>query len=383
MISPFKFHTSKQYADAIRVYGFHLIKNNLEDSIQNDITADIITSQDNNGTMEPVLGLPIGAILIPYKPYQIEVEITESKEFKGSGSGLAKWIDVYVNIFASNLTEAEKVFIKFCVDAMNIMQPIDEFKLAVQIYDPKCGWRHISNLSKRPMDTIYIDPIAKQKLMNDIQNFVNDEEEYIKFGIPYKRCYLFHGKAGSGKTSLILALASLLKRNISIFPFSVGITDATFIAAISQLNNDRILVLEDLDALFINRNTHDTNTVSFSALLNVLDGACRKDKMITFITSNYIKLLDSALLRPGRVDYLMEFSFAGKNQIKEMYDKFIPNQAHNFNKFYEVVNNRKINMSLIQKYLFEHRKDQDITKSLKELSALITKHEEKDPVGII
>lgn len=177
---------------------------------------------------------------------------------------------------------------------------------------------------------------------------------------------------------MIFALASLFKKNISIFNFSVGITDTVFISAISQLGHDRFLVLEDLDSLFVNRSPTDTNNVSFNALSNVLDGACRKNGLVTFITCNHINNLDPALLRPGRIDYMMKFEFAAKNQIKEMYNKFLPNQPH---KFYENVKGKKINMSLIQKFLFEHRKDFNITQFEDELTDLIIQHQEKEKVG--
>jgi hypothetical protein len=373
---PFQFHTVTHYAAAIRIYGYHLLKSKF--SCKN-IRGTILQPREKDGVIDLLLGLSPGRFTISN---ELELEIVESEIFKAPGSGLAKWTDIYVTISANDLTEAERIFTKFITEATNFVKPVNDYQMAVQIYDPKGGWRFISNLPRRPMDTIYLDPIAKQKLLNDITAFIADEDDYVKFGIPYKRCYLFHGKIGSGKSSLIFALASLLKRNIAIFNFSVGVTDPMFISAISQLTSDKILVLEDLDALFVDRSPTETNNVSFSALLNVLDGVCRKSGLITFITSNHVDRIDPALLRPGRIDYIMEFTFAGKNQIKQMYDQFLPNQPHNFDEFYDIIEGKRINMSLIQKFLFEHRKDPNILKFEHELITLVIKHEEKDRIGI-
>lgn len=369
MLSSFRFHTSTQYINPIRIYGHHLLK---------DTTKICIISASDN---KPLYGLSVGSSLVPYKSSQIEIEIDQSKIFKGGNAGLSKWIDIYITIKSLTRDQAEEILNDFIHDAINMTQSVEEFKLSVQIYEPKSGWRHISNLPKRPIDTIYLDSKVKENLLSDINNFINEEPDYLKFGIPYKRCYLFHGKPGSGKTSSIFALASLLKKNISVFNFSRGILDTVFISAVSQLGQDRFLVLEDLDSLFINRTPTDTNNVSFSALLNVLDGACRKNGLITFITCNDISFLDPALLRPGRVDYMIKFEFPSKGQIKQMYDKFLPQQSHNFDKFYQNIRGKRINMSLIQKFLFEHRKNDDITQFDDELTDLIIQHQEKEKTG--
>lgn len=60
------------------------------------------------------------------------------------------------------------------------------------------------------MDTVDLDPITKQELVSDLQDFFDEatEEFYYQNGTPYRRIYLFHGPAGTGKTSLSIAIAS-------------------------------------------------------------------------------------------------------------------------------------------------------------------------------
>lgn len=44
------------------------------------------------------------------------------------------------------------------------------------------------------------------------------------------------------------------------------------------------------------------NRVTFSGLLNCLDGVASTEARILFMTTNYLERLDPALVRPGRVD---------------------------------------------------------------------------------
>ena len=108
--------------------------------------------------------------------------------------------------------------------------------------------------------------------------------------------------------------------------FNLDVDDATFMKAVSMLPEKSILVLEDIDALFVERKIGDSNKsmISFSGILNTLDGMGRKNGLITFLTTNYKMKLDKALLRPGRIDKMMTFSYAKKGQIKKMFDVFFP-----------------------------------------------------------
>ena len=72
--------------------------------------------------------------------------------------------------------------------------------------------------------------------------------------------------------------------------------------------------------------------VSFSGFLNVLDGMARKNGLITFLTTNYKNRLDQALIRPNRIDFILSFSSATKNQVQQIFTKFFPDR-NDFEKF--------------------------------------------------
>ena len=383
----YTFHTTHHYSNLIKEYGYHLWRTANQTSSEHHI--EISSSREVSGKSRLLFGLVPGVrYSIPYKLYRLEIEIAESVEFKGSGGGLAKWMDIYVHIGADTIQRAEEILNEFVNDGLEQSRQTDQKRISIYSYDPNHGWKYLSELPKRSLDTVYLDPAEKRKIQEDINAFVQDEQEYHELGIPYKRCYMFQGTPGSGKTSLIFALASMLRRDIGIFHFSSEINDTLFISAISQLPPDRILVLEDFDALFVNRDPLNQNHVSLSALLNVLDGVCRKDRMLTFITANYISQIDPALIRPGRVDYIMKFTHATTKQIRQMYDRFRqhldqPRRDKEFAGFCQIVKGKSVNMSLIQKFLFEHRKAESLLEYDEELYTLISTNEEKNILAII
>ena len=90
--------------------------------------------------------------------------------------------------------------------------------------------------------------------------------------------------------------------------------------------------------------------VSFSGILNVLDGMARKNGLITFMTTNYVNRLDKALIRPSRVDVIMKFKDATEDQIKQMYSRFFP-ERDDFDKFYNKISHIHFSICAIQKFL--------------------------------
>jgi chaperone BCS1 len=205
----------------------------------------------------------------------------------------------------------------------------------------------------------------------------------LHYGIPYKRTYLFEGKPGTGKTSLIFSIASMLKMNIGIVNFGPDMDDAAFMNAISTLPENYILLLEDVDALFIERSSTSKSYLSFSAMLNTLDGMGRKHKLITFITTNYVDKLDKALIRPGRIDYILSFYNTTKKQVKVMFEKYRPKEINKFEEFYSIIKNKNITIAILQKFLFDNRKEEDIMKNINHLYKIISDHKHEINDGII
>ena len=86
-------------------------------------------------------------------------------------------------------------------------------------------------------------------------------------------------------------------------------------------------MLEDCDAAFSNRRQVESDgysgaTVTFSGLLNALDGVAAAEERIVILTTNHVERLDEALIRPGRIDMTVRIGEASRYQAGLMWDRF-------------------------------------------------------------
>ena len=77
-----------------------------------------------------------------------------------------------------------------------------------------------------------------------------------------------------------------------------------------------------LDSHSKNKKTKSYNfgpSINLDTLLEVLDGYEYLHKCIIIMTSNYPEKLDSALTRPGRIDFTYKFNYVSKNLLKRIF----------------------------------------------------------------
>lgn len=152
-----------------------------------------------------------------------------------------------------------------------------------------------------------------------------------------------------------------------------------FISIISQ----SIVLLEDIDAAFpTNRTTAASSAagsiiddsssfsssissasrsdVTLSGLLNVLDGVSASEERLVFMTTNHLDRLDSALIRPGRIDYMQLVDHASDYQIRTMVDRFYPAvDAESVERFLVEIRTHlsTVSMATLQGHLLRHKDD--------------------------
>lgn len=139
---------------------------------------------------------------------------------------------------------------------------------------------------------------------------------------------MLFGPPGSGKSSFIHALAGELNFAIATINLSErGMADDKLAMMMQKLPARTIVLLEDADAAFVNRKQKEVDgysgsSVTFSGLLNALDGLSAGEERIAFLTTNHIDRLDPALIRPGRVDMIVRIGEASRYQAGQMFDRF-------------------------------------------------------------
>lgn len=185
--------------------------------------------------------------------------------------------------------------------------------------------------AKRNLKSVILDKGLKEGILRDVKDFLQNGKWYYDRGIPYRRGYLLYGPPGSGKTSFIQALAGKLDYNICIMNLAdPNLTDDRLNYLMNNLPERSIMLLEDIDAAFVKRNKNEegyVNGVTFSGLLNALDGVASSEEIITFMTTNHPEKLDPAVMRPGRIDYKAFVGNATEYQIRQMFLRFYPEET--------------------------------------------------------
>lgn len=190
--------------------------------------------------------------------------------------------------------------------------------------------------------------------------FLERKDWYDSKGIPYQIGFLLSGIPGAGKTSIIRAIANMTKRHIVNVNFA-NITTATQLknlfysdkiqvytdSYMSNIQsyyipvNQRIYVIEELDGngdIVKQRNGKNigenvvNDELNLQEILTVLDGTMEIPGRIVVMTTNHPEILDRALIRPGRIDVKINFDYASKDMIVEMFkgymDIALPLQYH-------------------------------------------------------
>lgn len=191
-------------------------------------------------------------------------------------------------------------------------------------------WKREGTIAKRDFDSIILDRNTETTLFQDLDDFVSPETRdfYLKHSIPFRRAYLLHGKPGTGKSSIIHGIASKLDRPIhKVNLVAPKLCDDGLQQAIREVSKDGIIVFEDIDALFgVHREKTEATNVTFSGLLNALDGfATNTNGVLIIFTTNHPEKLDSAIRRKGRIDLEFEIKPCNQDQAERMFLRFYPN----------------------------------------------------------
>lgn len=197
-------------------------------------------------------------------------------------------------------------------------------------------WRPFGNpRRKRPLDSVILEAGVKERIVADVKDFLGSAAWYHDRGIPYRRGYLLHGPPGTGKSSFIQALAGELNYDIAILNLSErGLTDDRLNHLLTIIPARTLVLLEDIDAAFSTRRVQTDSdgyrgaNVTFSGLLNALDGVASAEERVIFLTTNHVERLDEALVRPGRVDMTIRLGEATGYQVAKLWERFYGEFEH-------------------------------------------------------
>ncbi len=155
---------------------------------------------------------------------------------------------------------------------------------------------------------------AKRTLHDNLISSIKEPEKFAKMGIKPPRGALLYGPPGTGKTLLAMALATESSANIivvrgpEVLSKWVGESEKAIreIFRKAKASSPCIVVFDELDSLARPRGQDDMsgNERVLSQILTEMDDAGSAGVVVVGIT-NRPDLIDTSLLRPGRLDLIV------------------------------------------------------------------------------
>lgn len=213
-------------------------------------------------------------------------------------------------------------------------------------------WQQINELRPKTFENIVLPAELKYFIISDLERFRDGFKWYKERGIAYKRGYCFHGDPGNGKSSIATAMALMMRRQIYFLNLNSFEKDVYMMKAFQTMKNNSIVLIEDIDTMF-DGNTSLRGKITFSCLLNCIDGVASRGGSITIITTNHFNKLDPALIRAGRMDVIKEIPNPSDDLVVDYVRGFFSDNNISFSP--ELQN--KISMSKIQEVCISNKED--------------------------
>lgn len=185
-----------------------------------------------------------------------------------------------------------------------------------------CAIMDQSRVPLRSMDSVFLKKEKKDEIIEFVEDFKNDKQFYRNTGIIYKCGILLYGAPGTGKTSLVLALASMY--DIPIIKIKLNDFNGNVNGGIpmGEHNEFRIILIEDIDRAIDGSNIKGNKNITLDSLLNFIDGTNSPNNTIFIITANDISKLPDALIRDGRFDLKVNMDLLNREDAILMCNNF-------------------------------------------------------------
>jgi len=210
--------------------------------------------------------------------------------------------------------------------ALSLTNPSSLREAQVEI--PNVAWADVGGLEK-----------VKKNLVEIIQWPIIHQDVMSKFGLKNSSGALFYGPPGCGKTLIAKAIASECKANFisikgpELLTMYYGESESNIRDIFSKAKNAApcVLFFDEIDSMAQSRgsspgDSHVTDRV-INTILTEMDGMGAKKNVFVIGATNRPDVLDSALLRPGRLDqiiYIPPPDLASRKQILKIGLKNTP-----------------------------------------------------------
>jgi hypothetical protein len=216
-------------------------------------------------------------------------------------------------------------------------------------------WSHVPFQHPATFHTLAMHPVQKEAVIDDLSAFMEAKDYYVKVGKPWKRGYLLFGPPGTGKSTMIAAMANFLNYDVYDLELTAVKNNTDLRKLFIETTGKSIIVIEDIDCSVDltgkrkkDKKSDDSDDqdkpkhpmqppekgegtkVTLSGLLNFIDGlwsACGGERIIIF-TTNHKGMLDPALIRRGRMDKHIEMSYCSFEAFKVLAKNYLDIDEH-------------------------------------------------------
>jgi chaperone BCS1 len=288
--------------------------------------------------------------LVMLERQRSEKEITAATSINTASAKGYKRESFIIKVFSRDRSIAQQLI----ADARNVAIPEEDDRLTLH-HGRHDYWQVAGKRYPRPIESVVLKAGQMEMLLADMEKFLVSRKWYIERGIPYRRGYLLHGPPGSGKSSAVVALASKLRMNIATITLSgSSMGDDDLRSLMATTPNGAVILIEDIDCVFTERKASSTDSkVTFSGLLNAIDGVAAGEGRMLFMTTNHPNKLDPALIRPGRADVHAEIGVPDREQMQRLFLRFFPNRLTDSLAFATLVP-EGVSMAALQGHLMQH-----------------------------
>jgi chaperone BCS1 len=300
-----------------------------------------------------------------------------------------KITNITISLFSDKNIKYIKAFVDKCLqeykqDMQNKVHTNKYIFILNSSENNELKYTQVEFTSNKTFDNMFFSD--KQKIIDRLDFFMHKKTEYDKVGMPYTLGFLLHGAPGVGKSSAIKAIANYTNRHVIVIPTQLVKDNETLtnVFLTNRINNldvpysKRIYVFEEIDCgawrdiirdrnlepikpiktleeievkeknetiCFIDNKDKNNDqpivistakpenkktTLTLGNILELLDGIVETSGRIIIFTSNFPQDIDKALMRPGRINCVIEFKKLIKEEINSMFNlwfnKNIPEQ---------------------------------------------------------
>lgn len=224
---------------------------------------------------------------------------------------------------------------------------VDEFTVKAKpettsVYVYGSNWDRLTEINPRHLDTVIVNKRQKESLCREVTEFLQSEQWYKDRGLTWALRTILYGQPGTGKTSLIKALAMHFGYNLAILKLD-RLSDSNIEAALASVPRKSFVLIEDFDSIGSIKKkpksrqnetaalreieeppSLDTTTfgdmfatLTLSGFLNALDGIATPHGTIIYLSTNVLDEIADNVKRSGRINFIHEIKALEDTEVRE------------------------------------------------------------------